>query len=270
MLVTQGLIPAAGSGTRLGPFTNAIPKELLPVGDKAVIEHAVEAMMMGGIKDIVIVVSPKKHGFSDYLGSGRRFGVNFTYVVQDQRLGLADAVLAGEHAIDDRFAVVLGDNFIYPRSFLKDLIQIHEKNAADATVGVGRVKDVTRHGIITPKGNRIVDMVEKPDIESAPSNLGAVGMYVFENSIFDHIKETEPGYNGELQLTDSLRGAIASGRRVFYGTLNGVHIDVGTAKDLMMANAWYTLNMEYENNGLDVVYSKRLQEYVSTLQSLSI
>ena len=89
-------------------------------------------------------------------------------------------------------------------------------------------------------------------------------------TLFDHIKETEPGYNGELQLTDSIKGAIESGRRVFYGTLDGVHIDVGTVKDLMMANEWYTLNMEYEQNGLDVVYSKKLQEYVSTLQSLSI
>lgn len=74
MLVTQGLIPAAGSGTRLGPFTNAIPKELLPVGDKAVIEHVVEAMDLAGITDIVIVVSMHKHGISDYLGSGEGLG----------------------------------------------------------------------------------------------------------------------------------------------------------------------------------------------------
>ena len=81
MLVTQGLIPAAGSGTRLGPFTNAMPKELLPVGDKAVIERVVEAMKLAGIVDIVVVVSPHKHGISDYLGSGKRFGVNISYVV---------------------------------------------------------------------------------------------------------------------------------------------------------------------------------------------
>jgi dTDP-glucose pyrophosphorylase len=100
MLVTQGLIPAAGMGTRLGPFTHAIPKELLPVGEKAVIEHVVEAMQLAGIEEIVVVVSPHKHGISDYLGSGRRFGVNLTYVVQDEPLGLANAVLSGEHVID--------------------------------------------------------------------------------------------------------------------------------------------------------------------------
>jgi len=253
MLVTQGLIPAAGSGTRLGPFTNAIPKELLPVGDKAVIEHVVEAMKMAGITDIVIVVSPHKHGISDYLGSGKKFGVNFTYVVQDERLGLANAVLAGEHVIDGSFAVVLGDNFISPKSFLEELISFHIKMGADATVGVGDVNDTTRHGIIRPDGDRIIDMVEKPLPDEAPSMLGAVGIYAFEPSIFDFIKETAPGFKGEYQLTDSVKIAVNSGKRVFYKRLDGIHIDVGTPKDLMLANEWYILKEESKLNfhGID-------------------
>lgn len=242
MLVTQGLIPAAGSGTRLGPFTNAIPKELLPVGDKAVIEHVVVAMKMAGITDIVIVVSPHKHGISDYLGSGKKFGVNFTYVVQDERLGLANAVLAGEHAIDSSFAVVLGDNFFSPKSFLMELISYHTNKNADATVGVCIVKDVTRHGIIKPYEDRIVDMIEKPPVHFAPSNLGAVGMYIFNMSIFDAIKNTMPGFKGEYQLTDSLKLSIQNGKKVLFKKLNGIHIDVGTPKDLMLANEWYILN----------------------------
>jgi CTP:molybdopterin cytidylyltransferase MocA len=89
--VMQGLILAAGSGTRLGPFTNAIPKELLPVGEKAVIEHVVKAMKLAGIEDIAILVNSHKHRLSDYLGSGRHFGVRLTYVGKDERRGLADA-----------------------------------------------------------------------------------------------------------------------------------------------------------------------------------
>jgi len=263
LLVTQGLIPAAGSGTRLGPFTNAIPKELLPIGDKAVIEHVVEAMKLAGITDIVIVVSPHKHGISDYLGSGRKFGVNFTYVVQDERLGLANAVLAGEHAIDGRFAVVLGDNFISPKSFLGELISYHTKNEADATVGVGEVKDVTRHGVIKPEGNRILDMVEKPEPMEAPSKLGAVGVYVFETSIFNAIRETAPGFKGEYQLTDSIKLLIQNGKSVFYKKFNGVHIDVGTPKDLMLANEWYILNEESRQNSTNTEYTKGLLEYIS-------
>ena len=238
----QGLIPAAGGGTRLGPFTNAIPKELLPVGDKAVIEHVVEAMRIAEIIDIVIVVSPHKHGLSDYLGSGRRFGVNLTYVVQDERKGLADAVLSGEHAIDGSFVVVLGDNFFRPKEFLRELISYHLNERADATIGVAEVGDVTRHGIIKPDGDRIADIIEKPSIEEAPSTLGAIGAYVFESFIFDAIKETKPGYNGELQLTDSVKVAIDQGRRVLYKKIDGIHIDVGTPADLMLANKWYMNN----------------------------
>lgn len=235
----QGLIPAAGGGTRLGPFTNAIPKELLPVGDKAVIEHVVEAMRLAGIGDIVIVVSPHKHGLSDYLGSGRRFGVNLTYVVQDERKGLADAVLSGEHAIDGSFVVVLGDNFFRPKDFLRELISYHLNKRADATIGVAEVEDVTRHGIIKPEGDRIAEIIEKPSVEEAPSTLGAIGAYVFERFIFDAIRETRPGYKGELQLTDSIKVAIEQGRRVLYRKINGIHIDVGTPADLMLANKWY-------------------------------
>lgn len=238
----QGLIPAAGGGTRLGPFTNAIPKELLPVGDKAVIEHVVEAMRLAGITDIVIVVSPHKHGLSDYLGSGRRFGVNLTYVVQDERKGLADAVLSGEHAIDGSFVVVLGDNFFRPKEFLKELISYHLNERADATLGVAEVGDVTRHGIIKPEGDRIAEIIEKPSIEEAPSTLGSIGAYVFERFIFDAIRETKPGYNGELQLTDSVKVAIGLGKRVLYKKIDGIHIDVGTPADLMMANKWYMNN----------------------------
>lgn len=238
----QGLIPAAGGGTRLGPFTHAIPKELLPVGDKAVIEHVVEAMRLAGITDIVIVVSPHKHGLSDYLGSGRRFGVNLTYVVQDERKGLADAVLSGEHAIDGSFVVVLGDNFFRPKEFLKELISYHLNERADATLGVAEVGDVTRHGIIKPEGDRIAEIIEKPSIEEAPSTLGSIGAYVFERFIFDAIRETKPGYNGELQLTDSVKVAIGLGRRVLYKKIDGIHIDVGTPADLMMANKWYMNN----------------------------
>jgi UDP-N-acetylglucosamine diphosphorylase / glucose-1-phosphate thymidylyltransferase / UDP-N-acetylgalactosamine diphosphorylase / glucosamine-1-phosphate N-acetyltransferase / galactosamine-1-phosphate N-acetyltransferase len=247
MLVKTGLIPAAGSGTRLGPFTNAIPKELLPVGEKAIIEHVVCAMKLAGIEHIVIVVSPHKHGLSDYLGSGKKFGVNISYVVQDERKGLGDAVLAGEHIIKEDFIVVLGDNFFAPKTFLKDLIDFHIKESADTTVGVAEISDVTRHGIINPDGDRILDMVEKPSVEDAKSDLGALGAYVFKPEIFDAIRNTKPGYKGELQLTDSIMIQIERGGKVYYKKIDGIHIDVGTPRDLMRANEWY---LEHRNGDI--------------------
>jgi dTDP-glucose pyrophosphorylase len=240
--VRLGVIPAAGSGRRLGPFPNAIPKELLPVGEKAVIEHVVEAMTIAGIRDVVIVCSPHKHGLSDYLGSGKRFGVNLSYVIQDERLGLADAVLSSEHLVDESFAVVLGDNFFYPKSFLGELISYHVDMGADATLGVADVEDVSRHGIISPEEDRIVDIVEKPSQEKAFSRLGAIGMYVFSHEIFDAIKKTEPGHKGEIQLTDSVKVMIDQKKKVLYRKIDGIHIDVGTPGDLMRANDWYMRN----------------------------
>ncbi len=242
MDVKCGLIPAAGLGTRLGPFTRAIPKELLPVGDKAVIEHVVEAMSLAGIEEITIVVSPNKHGLSDYLGSGKRFGVKFTYVVQDHRLGLADAVLAGEHVINGPFIVVLGDNFFSPKSLISDLVTSHSKNNADVTLGAVDVEDVTRYGIIRMNGQRIMDMVEKPSPETAPSKIGAMGAYVFNECIFEAIRKTSAGFNGELQLTDSIKILINEGKDVFYYKFLGIHIDVGTPQDLMRANYYYLTN----------------------------
>jgi glucose-1-phosphate thymidylyltransferase long form len=236
----KGLIPAAGKGTRLEPITLAIPKELLMIGDKAVIEHVIEAFKMAGIRDIVIVVGWRKNAILDYLGSGDRLGVCLTYVVQDKRTGLAKAVQAGERVINgDEFAVVLGDNFFYPTNFLKDLIEFHEKNGADVTMGVTEVKDTARHGMIAAKGNRIIDLVEKPLPERAPSNLGSVGIYAFKPEIFNAIKKTKPGLKNEYQLTDSIKIMVDEGYKVLYKKLEGRHIDVGTIKDLKEANKFF-------------------------------
>ena len=234
----KGLIPAAGHGKRLEPITLAIPKELLMLGDKAVIEYVINAMRSTGITEIAIVVGWRKNAILDYLGSGERLGVKISYVVQDKRDGLAKAVLAGEHLKDDGpFLVVLGDNFFYPQTFLKDIVSFHKENSLDATIGVADVDDPTRHGIIKPGENdKIIDIVEKPSKQAAPSNLGCIGVYVFNPNIFDAIKKTKPGVNQEYQLTDAIKILIESGKKVCYKKIAGTHIDVGTLEDLRKAN----------------------------------
>ena len=239
-MTLKGLIPAAGSGTRLGPFTRAIPKELLPVGDKAVMEHNVTMMVDSGITDIVIVVSPCKHGLSDYFGSGKRFGANFTYVVQDETDGLAGAVLAGEHAIDgSAFTVALGDTFFTNRNALASLIERYSDTVSVAAVSVAEVNDVSRYGIIEPLGGVVLDAIEKPHEHNAPSTLGMTGLYVFRSDIFDAIRSVKRGYNDEYQLTDAIKILIDGGHRVVYRVIDGEHIDVGTPEDLMRANEYY-------------------------------
>lgn len=234
----KGVIPAAGRGTRLEPVTLAIPKELLIVGDKAIIEYVIEAMKSVGITDITIVVGWRKHAILDYLGSGERLGVKLTYVVQDNRTGLAKAVLTAEHVIgDEPFLVILGDNFFYPQTFLKDILAFHKAKKADATIGVAEIEDTTRHGMIRPgPDNRILDMVEKPQPKDAPSNLGIIGVYIFSSSIFDAIKKIKPGVNNEYQLTDAIKKLIDTGSHVYYTKIDGKHIDIGTMNDLKKAN----------------------------------
>jgi len=234
----KGLIPAAGKGTRLDPITRAIPKELLMVGDKAIIEYVIDAMKQVGINEITIVVGWKKHALLDYLGSGERLGIKLTYVVQEQSTGLAKAVYAGKHTINNGpFMVVLGDDFFYPKTFLKDILEFHNKKNADATIGVVEVSNPTRHGMIKPgKDNIINDLIEKPSKKKSPSNLGIIGIYIFNQEIFQAIKKTKPGVKNEYQLTDSIKILIESGKKVYYKKIKGKHIDVGTLKDLQKAN----------------------------------
>jgi len=236
----RGLIPAAGQGSRLQPITLAIPKELLMVGDKAIIEYVIDAMKQVGITEITIVVGWRKHAILDYLGSGERIGVKLTYVVQDKRDGLAKAVSAGKHINhDEPFLVVLGDNFFYPKTFLRDILSFHEKNKADATIGVTNVEDPTRHGIIKPgENNKIIDLVEKPKPSDAPSKLGCIGIYIFNPVIFDAIEKTKPGFNNEYQLTDAIKILVEKKYKVFYREIGGKHIDIGTIDDLKNANAF--------------------------------
>lgn len=233
----KALIPAAGKGTRLKPFTDAIPKELLPVGDKPIIERVVDSFKEAGVHDIVVVTGEGKHAILDYLGSGERLGVNMSYVYQDSKEGLGHAVLSSEHLLGgETFAVVNGDNYFYPLSFLSRLVKCHRDNDAAATIGVHEAEDVTRHGVIKSDGEVITEIVEKPSSEEAPSDLATLGAYVFDPVILDAIRETPCGIDNEIQLTDAIDTLIERGEKVIAEKCSGGHIDVGTPRDLKRAN----------------------------------
>ncbi len=239
----KGVIPAAGKGTRMEPFTNAYPKELLPVGEKAVIHHAIEDMKEAGITDICIVVGWKQHAIIDYLGSGEDLGVQLTYVVQDDRNGLAGAVKAAEHYIEDEsFAVVLGDNYVDDKTAMDDLVEFHTEKGFDATIGTFRPEDVSSYGVIDPGDDNLVKgMVEKPEPSEAPSNIAISGMYVFEPEIFDAIEEIGKGKGGEYQLTDAIDILRQRHQNVGYRDIKGTRIDVGTPERLREANREFDL-----------------------------
>lgn len=225
------------------PFTNAYPKELLPVGEKAVIHHAIEDMKKAGITDICIVVGWKQHAIMDYLGSGEDMDVQLTYVVQDERDGLAGAVKSAQHYIEDEsFAVVLGDNYVDDKDALEDLIKFHKAEGFDATIGTFRPEDVTSYGVLdVGENNKVEGLVEKPDEDEAPSNIAISGMYVFESKIFDAIDRVEKGRSDEYQLTDAIDILRQDFDNVGYKDILGTRIDIGTLERLREANREFEL-----------------------------
>lgn len=233
-----GLIPAAGSGTRLYPFARAVPKEMYPILGKAVIEHCVENLKIGGIEKIFMVVGYQKGALMDYIGDGSFFGVNAAYIYQMKRKGLGHAIYQGKEWIDTTFVTLLGDSFIEPKNEIRTLLDVHMKKKPLATLLLFEVGDPSGYGLAKlVKENdccgQVVKVVEKPSAENAAEykvNGGYYAMcggYVFEPGIFGYIEKTKPGAKGEIQITDAISLAIKSGEKVYGVILKGKYLDIG-------------------------------------------
>ncbi len=243
----KGVVLAAGKGKRLRPLTYAVPKEMLHIAGKPVLEYILESIKIAGVDTVFIVTGWKKHALIDYFGNGSRMRMNIFYAVQNseefpERKGIAYALkIVRPFLMDEEFVVVLGDSLFTPDTFVKEIIDFHRSCAdSSATIGVIPVKNISRYGIIQPRGNLVERIVEKPVPLEAPSDLGALGVYVFSPRIFDAIHSITPGAGGEYQLTDAIQRLIDEGEKVYYKVLNGIHWDVGTITDLIDANEYFT------------------------------
>lgn len=217
------VIPAAGLGTRLYPLTYAIPKEMLPLGPKPAIQLVVEELLAGGVKDFVIVIGKKKDAIAEHFMALRATeplfaedGVNIHFASQPNPRGLGDAVLCAECAVKGDFVVALGDAVIYGPDFgglLRRMLRAHTEANAVATIAAQNVplQDTSRYGIIKPgeagpeSSVRILDLVEKPGPDKAPSTLAICARYVLSHDVFGILRKVEPGHGGEVQLTDALQ-----------------------------------------------------------------
>jgi UTP--glucose-1-phosphate uridylyltransferase len=224
------VIPAAGLGTRLRPLTHALPKELLPVGRKPVLEHILDELSAAGIQRVLFVVSAAKPQIRTYFGESFRSStgamVECAYVVQEQQRGLGDAILCAEPWVEGRpFVVAFGDCIIEgpdPVAPVRRLIATHLEQASVVTTLVESVTRelVSRYGIVAPvesffsEGNafRVADIVEKPRPEEAPSTFAVAARYVLDCVIFDALRESPLDSRGELLLTDAGRAIAQSGR----------------------------------------------------------
>ncbi len=234
MRVKKAVIPAAGLGTRFLPVTKSMPKEMLPIIDTPIIQFAVEEAIVSGIEDIIIITGRGKRAIEDYFDTSPELEnhllttnkidllkkvrnisslIDIHYIRQKEPKGLGDAVLKAEkHVGDEPFAVLLGDDIIKDDTpCIKQLVDVYQKYK-NSVIAVEEVKnkDVSRYGII--RGTeidklvyRIEDIIEKPSLDEAPSNIGAVGRYILTPEIFDCIKETPQGKGKEIQLTDAIR-----------------------------------------------------------------
>jgi len=255
MRVKKAVIPAAGYGTRMLPITKAQPKEMVPVVHKPVIQYVVEEAYYSGIGDILIITGKGKRAIEDHfdrsdLPKKDKYTeeldkildeVNIFFVRQREQKGLGDAVKYAEAFVDDEpFALLLGDTITFPPC-TKELIQVYNRYKT-SIVAVEEVplEKVSSYGIVKYREVEdsvylIEDLVEKPSIDEAPSNLAILGRYILTPEIFECIKETKPGKGGEIQLTDAMR-ILNTRERMYAYLFKGKRYDIGNKLDWLKAN----------------------------------
>ncbi len=266
MKITKAVIPVAGLGTRFLPATKAQPKEMLPLVDKPIIQYSVEEANASGLGLVILVTgkgknaienhfdasyeledSLQKSGKEDLLDKVKQVSslAKIAYVRQQQPpLGLGHAVLMAKDLIsDDYFALFLPDDvFDCEKPCMKQLIEVHEKTGG-AVIGVEKTdaKGQERFGIVQveptddPKIHKIIDIVEKPGADKAPSDLAVSGRYILPKEIFEAISETKPGIGGEIQLTDAIKKLL--GKKDFYAyEFEGKKLDAGEVSGYLKAN----------------------------------
>ena len=267
--VRKAVIPAAGLGTRFLPATKAQPKEMLPIVDKPTIQYIIEEAKASGIEEILIVTGRSKRSIEDHFDRSIELEINLKehhkddlleiikkiseinihYIRQKEPLGLGHAILCAKHFIgDEPFAVLLGDDVVdSEKPCLKQLIDVYNDTGA-SILGVQKVaKDkVSSYGIIAPKGDIgdrtcvVGDMVEKPDVKDAPSQLAVLGRYVITPQIFELLEKTKPGKGGEIQLTDALK-ELSKKQIVLAYDFIGRRYDVGSKQGFLEATVEFAL-----------------------------
>jgi len=183
----QALILAGGKGTRLKPITHEIPKPLVPLHGKPILEYSLDLFKKFGIKDIMISIGFKGEKIKEYFGDGKRFGVNITYLKENEPLGTAGPLRLAKNLIKGPFIVCNADEL--KDINLMDMFMFHKDNNATATIALTSVDDTSKYGVAKITGNRILDFVEKPSKDKAPSNFINSGLYIFDPKVLDYVPE---------------------------------------------------------------------------------
>lgn len=230
----KGIVLAGGRATRLRPLTKITSKQLLPVYNKPMIYYPIETLIQGGIKDILIIMAPEYAGqFLNLLGSGKEFGVKFSYEIQDEPRGLADAFRVGENFIgDDDVTMILGDNI-----FDYDFSESIKSFESGAKIFAKKVHDPARFGVVEfDHDNNVLSIEEKP--ESPKSDFAVVGMYIYDNEVISISHSVKPSARGEIEITD-INNTYLQRQQLKVDIIDGIWEDAGTFDSLLRAgNYW--------------------------------
>jgi UTP--glucose-1-phosphate uridylyltransferase len=260
--IRKAVFPVAGFGTRFLPATKAMPKELLPIIDKPLIQYAAEEAIAAGIDTLIFITGRNKRAIEDHFDANNELdlalrlkgeyemadmvkdilpkGIECIFVRQREQLGLGHAVLCSQRAVgNEPFAVLLADDFLTynGNGIISDLIKGFEKSGK-TQLSVMKVNgpDISKYGVIVPnsKTGLVSGIIEKPDFKNIPSNLASIGRYVLTPDIFDILRNQPIGVSGEIQLTDSIN-AQAANNRVETVMLNGRRFDCGSVEGYVEA-----------------------------------
>ena len=235
----KGIILAGGSGTRLYPLTRAASKQLMPIYDKPMIYYPLSTLMLAGIKDILIISTPKDlPRFKELLKDGSDFGINLSYKEQPSPDGLPQAFILGEEFIgDDNVALILGDN-IYHGIGLSKMLQRAVQKETGSTIFGHNVRDPKRFGVIEFDENmNVISIEEKP--ENPRSDYAITGLYIFDNKVIEIAKDLKPGPRGELEITDVIKAYLHKGELSVELLGCGISwLDTGTHESLLDASIY--------------------------------
>ena len=273
--VRKAIFPVAGLGTRFLPATKAMPKEMLPVVDKPLIQYAVEEAAKAGITDMIFITGRHKRAIEDHFDSAPELerdlevkgktallktlrdivpsGINFIFIRQPEPLGLGHAVLCGEPVIgNEPFAVILADDLIDSKKpVIEQLMKTHEDKGGGSVLAVQVVpREKTKdYGIVkvAEKGDvtKVESIIEKPDPDKAPSTLAVIGRYILEPEIFDSLKKIPKGAGGEIQLTDAIARELEK-KNTYVCSYEGERFDCGSKQGFLNATVHFARKDGYK------------------------